>query len=299
VRSGWRRLRNALAASDPGLNRLLASVELMIAIAVTIAAIYGFMQLTHLLWVKAPIGAPVDVRHTLAAQHHGITVLAMLLGGLVAVMTAFMVLETTPRARAVTMAFLPAPMLATMALSIELVGHRAAGIAVLALVIGLGTYQRKFVPRFGPRMVLYGTMLFIGYLFGFLSNGGITEDQLGGFAVILWVATAVNLLLKNIIFSLIDRGRLDRTRRSFRARCRGVLEAMVAVFDAPDRQARERTGRVLHRRLRQRCRAGSRRWTPTRSSSRSSTPRRSSRAAPSGSRVSTCRPICARRCADG
>jgi hypothetical protein len=246
-------LRDGLAASDPGLNRLLGAVELMVAIAVTIAVIYGFMQLTHLLWVKAPARVAIDARQAalVAAQHHGITVLAMLLGGLIAVMTASSVLESTARARAVTVVFLPAPMLATMAVAITLAGHQVAGIALLTVVMGLGTYLRKFAPRFGPRVPLYGTMLFIGYLFGFLSNGRLGEDQLGGVAVILWLAAAVSLLLKNVICSLVVRGRFARTQRSFRARSRGVLNAMVDVFDAAGPQARKRAARILRRRLRQ------------------------------------------------
>jgi hypothetical protein len=247
--SRLRAWRDVLAASDPGLGRLLSALQLMLALGVTIGVVYVFMHTTEVLWVDAPGDAPPAVLAAADAQHRGITLLAMLLGGLIAMMSSMAVMDRQPREQALTMALMPIPMLATMALSVEMVAHRTAGIVLLALVIGLGTYVRKFVPRFGSRAFLYGAMLFIGYIFGFLSNGAVTEDQIGWIAVVLWLAVAVNLLLKVLVARPLDRGRLERTVRSFRARCRGVAAAAVALLDAATPQERERASRLLDRRL--------------------------------------------------
>jgi uncharacterized membrane protein YccC len=241
--------RDQLAATDPGLNRLFAALQVMIGIGVTIAVVYGFMQLTKVLWIHPPAGRALSGAQLalIAAQHHDVTLLAMLLGGIIALLGTFAVLDPHPREQSLTMLLMPIPLLATMALSIQLVTHRSAGIAVLAVVIGVGTYIRKFVPRFGTRVVLYGALLFIGYLFGFASGGAITERDLGWIAVIAWLAVLVNLLLKVVVYRPLDRGRLGRTSRAFRARARTVIAAADELFDAA--APRARASRRLHRRL--------------------------------------------------
>jgi hypothetical protein len=244
------RSRDLLTASDPGLNRLLAAVQVMSGIGATIAVVFGFMQLTHALWNEPPGGRALSAAQLtlIAAQHHGVTLLAMLLGGVIALLAMIAVTDPQPRGQALTMGLMPIPLLATMALSIQLVTHRSAGIAVLAVVIGLGTYGRRFAPRFGSRVVLYGALLFIGYLFGFVSDGAITERDLGWIAVIAWLAALINFLLKAVAFRLLDCGRLGRTARAFRAQARTVLAAASELLDAPPRR-RARASRRLHRRL--------------------------------------------------
>ncbi|MEV4420318.1 FUSC family protein [Patulibacter sp. NPDC049589] len=252
ARGSWARAwRDLVVASDPGLGRLTSAVQLMLALTVTIAVVHVFMQTTHVLWVDTPTGAAAtpEALAAAAAQHHGITLLATLLGGLIAMMSVFAVMDRAPREQAVTMVLMPVPMLATMALSVEMVPHRTAGIALLAIVIGVGTYARKFIPRFGPRAFLYGAMLFIGYIFGFLSNGGVAEGQIGGIAIVLWLAVAINFVLKVAVDGPLDRGRLGRIARAFRARCRGVASAAAALLAADSPRERERASRLLDRRL--------------------------------------------------
>jgi uncharacterized membrane protein YccC len=221
------------------------------SIGITIAVMYGFEQWQHLLWAEAPAGPPLPpaAAAELAIQHQAITVLAMVLGGIVAMLSTFAAMETRPREQIVTMAFLPVPMLATMALALVVAPHRVLALALLALVMGVGTYLRKFVPRFGPRAFLYGILLFIGYFFGFLSNGAIATNQLGSVAILLWLAAAVNLVFKLAISNPLAKGRLARTRGSFRARARSVLAAAIALLEADTDQARTRASGQLHRRL--------------------------------------------------
>jgi hypothetical protein len=241
--------RDRLLATDPGLTRLFAAAQTMTGIAVTIAAVYGFMQWTNALWSHPPGGRAVSAAQLalIGAQHHDVTLLAMLLGGLIALLGTFAVADPEPRGQALTMLLMPIPLLVGMALAIQLVAHRSAGIAVLAVVIGVGTYMRKFAPRFGSRVVLYGIVLFIGYLFGFASGGAIAERDLGWIAAIAWLAVLINLLLKVVVYRPLDRGRLERTSWAFRARARTVVAAAAELFDAA--APRGRTSRRLHRRL--------------------------------------------------
>jgi uncharacterized membrane protein YgaE (UPF0421/DUF939 family) len=242
-----REWRDVAVASDPGLNRLFWAIELTVAVAVTVAVVYGFVQLTHVMWVAVPIGQRLQPAQLAAldAQHHGTTLLMMLLGGILGLLAVFMVQEPTKRGNAVTIALMPLPLLATLALGISLVHHHWIGIAALAIVMGFSTYMRRWVPRFGPRLMLYGVELFVGLLFGFLSRGAIGEHELGWIALVSWLAAALSFVLKLAVARPLERGRLGRTSRAFRIRTRKAIEAASTLFDAADDRGRERAMRRL------------------------------------------------------
>jgi hypothetical protein len=186
----------AIARTQPGCRTLIDQI-------------YGIGPLT-----SVTILAELSELSALDAQHHGETLLAMLVGGLFGLLSAFTVVETSPRQLAATMVLAPIPMLAAMGLAIEFVGHRTAGIAVMAIVMGIGTWFPKLSPWIGERAFFFGQMLFVGYLIGFLSHGAIKDGQLGWIAAILWFSAAVNFVLKVVIFAPLSRG-LRRTIRAF------------------------------------------------------------------------------------
>jgi hypothetical protein len=237
VRDALRAYIDRLAASDPGLNRLVTSARVVVGVGVTIAVEYGFMHATHAMWTAAP------------AQQRSITLLAMLLGGIVAMMSALAVTDPTPRGQAVTLGLMPIPMLATMALSITLSSHHTLGLVVLALVVGAGTYMRKLAPRFGPRVVLYGALLFMGYFFGFLAGAEIPLHDLGWVAAILWLAVVVNLALRLLADVTVDRRAVARAAHGFDVRARRVAGAAARLLRAGTPRARQRMARQLARRL--------------------------------------------------
>ena len=175
VASRW----DHVVASDPGGARLVSALEVALSVGVTIALEYGFSQLVHPLWISAPPGLALPALQAarFAAQHHGVTELSMLIGGIVALVST-LVNGSSARNRAVTIVGLPVPFLAMFALGIELVAHHTLGLVVFTLVVAVGVYARKFVPRFGPRAFVYGNVLFVGYLFGFLAGRELRLDQL-------------------------------------------------------------------------------------------------------------------------
>ena len=218
---------DVLLAFDPGLNQLVLALGVMAGVSVSIGAM-------HLLVLVAHPGPPL---------------LAMLLGGLIGMLSAFAVTDRRPRDLAITMTLLPVPMLAAMALSIQFTGHRTLGILVMAIVMGLGAYVRRFIPQIGPRAFVFGQMLFVGYLFGFLSGGAVKSSDLGWIALVLWVAAAVNFLLRALIFAPLGDGALRRTLQAFFARSRGVIVAAERLFDSQSDGARRRAQRRLRKRL--------------------------------------------------
>jgi uncharacterized membrane protein YgaE (UPF0421/DUF939 family) len=239
--------REALVAGDPGLIKLFGSLEIAGSIAITIAAVYGFMQLTHLMWIEPPAGAHLS-HHALLqldAQHHGITVVAMILGGVIATLSAMTVGEPTGLGQALTLAILPIPFIGTVALAAEMVPHRALGIVVFSLVMGVGSYMRKWLGSLGTRMFAFSTAMFTGYLIGFVSNGAIPEHEIGSIAILIGLSCAINLMIKIALRPVAHR-RLDRVAASFRARCRAVVRAAIALFDATDPLDQERCRQRLH-----------------------------------------------------
>ena len=246
-----RRRVDVLVGFDPGLNQLLMALSVVVCVGASLGVTYLFVQATHLLWIGAPHGvslAPAQLA-ALAAQHHGETLLAMLLAGIVGMLTAFAVAETKPRELATTMVLLPIPMLAMIALSIRFVHDRALGIVVMAVVMAAAVYAPKFSPRIGQRAFVLGIMLFVGYLFGFLSRGAITTGDLGSIAAVLWVAAVVNFAIRLFVFVPLTHGGVTRTIRAFFARSRGVIGCSAQLFAARDDRTRARLRRRLHRRL--------------------------------------------------
>jgi Fusaric acid resistance protein-like len=246
-----RRRLDVLVGFDPGLNQFLMAVSVIVCVGCSIGVAYLFMQATHVLWVGAPHGVspgPAQLA-ALAAQHHGETLLAMLLAGIVGMLTASAVADTKPRELGTTMVLLPVPMLAMIALSVQFAHARALGILVMAVVMGVAVYVPKFSPRIGQRAFVLGLMLFIGYLFGFLSRGAITTGDLGSVAAVLWVAAAVNFAVRLFMFVPLARGAVTRTIQAFFARSRGVISCSAQLFVAQDDRARARLRRQLHRRL--------------------------------------------------
>jgi hypothetical protein len=224
---------DALIASDPGLSRLTQALQVACAIGTTIAAEYGFVRLVHPFWDVAPPGVHLSpaAGAALVAQHHQLTLLAMLLGGIIGMISGLAVTDVSRRGQAITMMGMPVPLLAALAISTELAPHRAIGLVGLALVMGLGTYLRKFAPRFGSRVVMYGVLLFMGYFFGFLAGSELPIGQIYWVAAILWLAALLNLALRLVVFDRVAAGALSRSRRSFAARARGVISEAAAVLD--------------------------------------------------------------------
>lgn len=244
---------DAVIASDPGLSRLTQALQVAVGIGTTIAAEYGFAQLVHPFWETSASGVPLSAaaRATLAAQHHGVTLLAMLLGGIVAMVSSLAVTDVSRGGQVITMIGMPIPLLATLAISTELAPQRTVGLVGLALVMGLGTYLRKFAPRLGPRVAMYGMLLFMGYFFGFLAGSELPIGQIYWVAAILWLAVLLNLALRLVVFDRVAAGALSRSRRSFAARARGVIsEAAGVLADAETGESvRARRARGLSRRL--------------------------------------------------
>ena len=231
---GW------LVGPDPGLNRLRTVLCATLTIAGAIGAEWLFVHFTGTLQRPAPpaaAGAAAAAR--VAAANHGVLIFAIVLGGVIGLSAAIAVQDTSPRDQVVSMLVLPLPMIAVLALSLTVAGHRVLALCLLPPILAAGTYLR----RFGPAGVRVAPRLFIGYLFGFLLRSVITLGDTGWLTAEIGVGILVAIVVKVGVFHDTSTRALRRTQRSYAARARRLAGLALAAFDAPGPWASRR----LHR----------------------------------------------------
>ncbi|MET9907558.1 FUSC family protein [Streptomyces sp. NPDC006476] len=195
------RLRDLVAASDPGLLRLTAGLRTMGAIALTLAV----LTLLH-----------ADVRH--------------LVGGAIAAMVAtFAIREKQPGPQAVTLALGLPVALVSVSLGALLHSRVIAGDVFFVALIFCAVYARRFGDR-GTALGLVGFQVYFMSLFVGATVSAL--PQLYGVVVVAFAASAV------MRFGLVREtpaGILERLRDAFRARLAQLVSAQLELLDAgPD-----------------------------------------------------------------
>lgn len=238
-------LSDRFLGSDPGLTRLLTALQGVVSIGAAMAVEWLFVRHTHVLQLDTH-GAvlPGAQAAEVAAQHHGVLIVAVLLGAIVGMISSFTGrLFPTARAQLVAFSLMPVPMVAGMALGLALAPHRSLALVSFVVVLGAGGYCR----RFGPPGFVGGMLLFMGDFFGYLLSQQLRPSNLGWLAVELWIGALVAIAAQLTVFYPGRRSALRRMRRSYSARARELATAALAVFDGAG--DRVRASRRLHRRL--------------------------------------------------
>jgi uncharacterized membrane protein YccC len=242
IRNRW---VDVLVSSDPGLNRLRLAAQSTLTIAAALAAEWIFVHFTGALQMKAGDAASNATVTKVAVANHDLLAIAMLLGAIVGLLASMGVLDPTPKRQVVTLLILPVPIISALALGIGIGGYRVVALVVIALVLALGAYLR----RFGPRGFLVGQLLFIGYFVGFSLHSAVIIGDLGWLAAEVAVGVAVAAAIRFALFHPHQAKALERTRRSFDARARRVTSLALELFDTarPDERRARRMQRQLIR----------------------------------------------------
>ncbi|MEV5548522.1 FUSC family protein [Streptomyces sp. NPDC052309] len=192
------RLRDRVAASDPGLLRLTAGLRTVGAIALALA-------------VLAVLGA--DVTHLVA-------------GAMAAMVATFAIREKQPAAQAVTLALGLPVALASVSLSALLRPHVVLGDAFFVVLIFCAVYGRRFGDR-GTALGLIGFQTYFLTLFVGAEVSALPQ---------LWGAIAVAFLCSAVVrFAIVPAtpaGILQRLRQAFRARLAQLISAQIELLDA-------------------------------------------------------------------
>jgi hypothetical protein len=229
-----------LLASDPGLNRLRMALQSVLTIAAAMAAEWGLVRLTHALWIDAH-GVPAAIA---AAQHHGMTVIAVMIGAVVGMIASFAggMFPSSGRLL-IGYAAMPVFMIAGLALGLGLAGSRTVSLLMLVVILAAGAYSR----RWGPLGFVGGQMFFMGDFFGFFLSGSVHLRDLGWLAAEIGLGALVALLAQFTLFYPGRRAALARLQRSYDARRRDLVELAIRMID--EREEAPRLRQLLDRRL--------------------------------------------------
>jgi uncharacterized membrane protein YccC len=219
VREAWDRL----VASDPGLVRARMAVSSVVSVCVLIAAEFGYAKALH--------------------RGYQPTLVAMILGASVALMSAPAMSGTTARPKIRTAMLFPVALGAGMTLGVATAGHVDLMLWFFVVVLSAGVWVR----RFGLDYFTYGLMLWVGFFFtSFLGARASMLPSLLGYVL---VATAFSLLLSLTVLRTHAGRTLRRMQRAFGARARAVALACAELLDSvEDPTSKQRAERHLHTR---------------------------------------------------
>jgi hypothetical protein len=245
IRSRLDDAADRLVGFDPGLNQLRTALQAVLGIGVAITAEFVFVRVTGVMQIQTHGAAlPPAQAAAVSAQHHGVLVIAMLLGALMAMVGAFVVSDPTPRGQLITTVALPVPFLASMSIGLLLGPYRLPSLAWLVVALTLGTYLR----RFGPRGFGAGMLVFNGGFIGFFLHAEIPARDIGWIAAELGIGMLAALVVRFGIFRPHNGRTLVRMQRSWVARSRRLIDlALLVTQENLTPEQHERRVRQLHR----------------------------------------------------
>ncbi|MFF4258409.1 FUSC family protein [Streptomyces sp. NPDC001663] len=195
------RLRDLVAASDPGLLRLTAGLRTVGAIALTLAVLSLLAD---------------DVRHLVA-------------GAIAAMVATFAIREKQRTQQAVTLALGLPVALASVSLGALLHSRVVGGDLIFVALIFCAVYARRFGDR-GTALGLIGFQIYFLSLFV-----GATVSALPQLYGVIAIAFASSAVVRFALVPETPTGILDRLRDAFRARLAQLVSAQLELLDAgPD-----------------------------------------------------------------
>jgi uncharacterized membrane protein YgaE (UPF0421/DUF939 family) len=238
-----------LDASDPGQLRLLMAAEVCIGIGAVLAVEWLFVRGTGALQVPIPAGATAATAAGLWMLNHALMVIAMMLGAILAMVGGFGVgMFAKVRDQLKLLAFLPLPMLALLAVGM-VVHVRPVSLALLAVVLAVGTYCR----RFGPLGFMGGMLAFMGAFLGFFIQDYVSMADFGWLTAEIALGTATTIAVHFALFPPRPEAAVRRMQRSYAARARALGSEVADLYEATSRSAEseenQRAQRKLHNHL--------------------------------------------------
>jgi uncharacterized membrane protein YccC len=210
-------------ASDPGLVRARMAISAAVGMTTALAVEYGYASAIH-------------------AGARGVLV-AMLLGGVVAMMGSMALTGTAAWPKVRTGVFFPVAFGAGMLPGALVAGRTDVMLTVFVAVMFVAVWARRFSPAF----FFYGFMLWMGYFFSAFLDA--TFSQLPTLLEDVLVGTGVSILLSVTLLRTHPGRTLRRVERAFSARARAVARAGADLLEATgDPRGTARAQRRLHKR---------------------------------------------------
>ena len=221
------------------------ATEVVLAIGVVIAAEWLFVRATGALQVPIPPKAPAATASQLWMLNHALTVIALMLGAILALIGGFGVgMFGTARAQLGLILFLPLPMLALLAVGLT-VHVRVISLALLAIVLAVGTYCR----RFGPPGFMGGMLGFMGAFLGFFIQDYVSLSDFGWLAAEVLIGVAGIIVVHFALFRPRMENAVRRMQRSYAARARALASEVAELYEATARAGKHEANRRQEQRL--------------------------------------------------
>jgi hypothetical protein len=221
------------------------ALEVVLAIGVVLVAEWVFVRATGALQVPIPPKAPAATATELWTLNHALTVIAMMLGAILAMIGGFGVgMFGSARKQLALILFLPLPMLALLAVGLS-VHVRVISLALLAISLAVGTYCR----RFGPPGFMGGMLAFMGAFLGFFIQDYVPLSDFGWLVAEVLIGTAGTIAVHFLFFWPRGEAAVRRMQRSYAARARALGSEAAELFEATSRYADPERYRRAERRL--------------------------------------------------
>jgi uncharacterized membrane protein YgaE (UPF0421/DUF939 family) len=221
------------------------ATEVVLAIGVVLAAEWLFVRATGALQVPIPPKAPAAAATQLWMLNHALTVIALMLGAILALIGGFGVgMFGTARAQLALILFLPLPMLALLAVGLT-VHVRVISLALLAVVLAVGTYCR----RFGPPGFMGGMLGFMGAFLGFFIQDYVSLSDFGWLAAEVLIGVAGIIVVHFALFRPRTETAVRRMQRSYSARASSLASEVAELYEAITRSGKSEQNQREEQRL--------------------------------------------------
>jgi uncharacterized membrane protein YgaE (UPF0421/DUF939 family) len=221
------------------------ATEVVLTIGVVLAAEWLFVRATGALQVPIPPKAPAAAAAQLWMLNHALTVIALMLGAIIALIGGFGVgMFGTARAQLALILFLPLPMLALLAVGLT-VHVRVISLALLAVALAVGTYCR----RFGPPGFMGGMLGFMGAFLGFFIQDYVSLSDFGWLAAEVLIGVAGIIVVHFALFRPRMETAVRRMQRSYAARARSLASEVAELFEATIRSGKSEENQREEQRL--------------------------------------------------
>ncbi|MDT8912869.1 FUSC family protein [Amycolatopsis sp. PS_44_ISF1] len=223
-------VRDRVIASDPGLSRLRSAGSATVSMGSALGVEYAFAEFS-------------------GAGAMG-TVIAMLLGAIVAMMGSMALGDGSAWVKARTAAFFPVSLGLGLLLGVAVGPHARLMLAVFVGVM----FVAVFVRRFGPAFFFYGFMGWMGYFFASFLHA--TLEMMPALLLAVVLASAWVLLLSVTVLRTNPTRTLRRVLSAFDARGRELARTCADLLATTDPQREGRLRRRLQARQARLAEAG-------------------------------------------
>ncbi len=212
-------------ASDPALTRLISAVTTTASMGVAFLAEWQFVNLFDPLGISRQQSAKYDAGAL--ALHHEVIIVAMLVGGLLALMLGITFDEPDLKGTAIATVLPTIPLLTATLIALLLGSNTWIVLSINPVLLGIGTLFR----RYGPRGNNVGTMMYLGGFLGYFMSRQFGLKAFGWLAAEVLVAVLVIFIVRIPLVMFQAWSNLERSMHSYTIRARLLTQLAVKVLE--------------------------------------------------------------------